>query len=109
MKLIDTLTTMFRHNLWANIRILERCAELNIEQLNASISGTYGSIHETLQHIVSAEQSYFSRISTGEPCHRPDDEPPMTFAEMVESVRITGTGFIEWAPRVLAEDTVIIN
>lgn len=109
MKNTDTLTTMFRHNLWANMRILERCAELNNEQLNTAISGTFGSIHGTLQHIVSAERSYFSRISTGEPHRRSNDEPPMTFEEMMESARISGTGFVEWAPKVQVEDTVLVN
>ena len=67
----DTLTTLFRHNRWANVRILERCAGLTDEQLDATIVGTYGSIRDTLQHIVTAERSYFSRISTGQPYRRP--------------------------------------
>jgi uncharacterized damage-inducible protein DinB len=109
MKPTNTLTTLFSHNLWANLRLLERCAELNTKQLNSTISGTFGSIRETLQHIVYAEQSYFSRISTGEPHHRPDDAPPITLDEMVESVRKTGVGFIEWAPKIQADDTVLLN
>ena len=39
---------------------------------------------DTLQHIVSAEQSYFSRISTGQIYRRPKDAPPLTIAEMTE-------------------------
>ena len=109
MKPADILTTHFSHNLWANLRLLERCAELTREQLDATISGTYGSIHDTLQHIVEAEQSYFSRISTGQPRQRSENAPPMTIAEMMESVRATGAGFIEWAPKVGADDTVQVN
>ncbi len=106
MKPADTVTTLFRHHLWANLRLLERCAELTSEQLDASISGAYGSIHDTLQHIVRSEQSYFSRISTGQPRRFPEDVPPMTIAEMLEAARASGTGFIEWAPKVQAGDTV---
>ena len=73
------------------------------------ISGAFGSIHDTLQHIVLAEQSYFSRISTGQPRRRSEDAPPLTIAEMVESVRRTGSGLIEWAPKVQADDTVQID
>lgn len=29
----DTLTTLFRHNLWANLGLLEQCASLSAEQL----------------------------------------------------------------------------
>jgi uncharacterized damage-inducible protein DinB len=109
MKPTYTLTTLFSHNLWANLRLLERCATLSREQLNASIQGGYGSIHDTLLHIVRAEQSYFSCISTGLPYDRPEDAPPLTLAEMMESTRATGAGFIEWAPKMQADDTVQIN
>ena len=105
----DTLTTLFRHNRWANERILERCAGLTDEQLDATIVGAYGSIRDTLQHIVTAERSYFSRISTGQPYRRPEDAPPLTIAEMTESVRTSGSGLIEWAPKVQAGDTVQVN
>jgi uncharacterized damage-inducible protein DinB len=105
----DTLTTLFCHNRWANVRILERCAGLTDDQLDATIVGAYGSIRDTLQHIVTAERSYFSRISTGQPYRRPEDAPPLTIAEMTESVRTSGSGLIEWAPKVQAGDTVQVN
>jgi uncharacterized damage-inducible protein DinB len=109
MKRTDTLITLFNHNLWANLSLLERCAELTSEQLDATIVGTYGSIYDTLEHIVTAEQSYFSRISTGQPHRRSKDAPPLTIAEMMESVHTTGSGLIEWAPKVQADDTVQLD
>jgi len=109
MKPTDTLTTLFSHNLWANMRLLEQCAELTSEQLDATISGTFGSIGDTLRHIVLAEQGYFSRISTGQPRHQAENDATLTIADMLESVRRTGTGFIEWAPKVSAEETVEVN
>jgi uncharacterized damage-inducible protein DinB len=109
VKTNDTLTTLFSHHLWANLRLLELCADLNSDQLAASIPGARGSIHDTLEHITKAEQSYFSRISTGQRYRRPDDEPPMTIANMIESLRSTGEGMIEWASKVKAGDTVQID
>jgi len=109
MKSTDTLTTLFSHNLWANLRLLERCAELTSEQLEATLSGTFGTIHDTLQHIVRAERSYFARISTGQPRYPSEDAPPWTIAEMVESVRASGSGLIEWAQKVQADDMVQID
>jgi uncharacterized damage-inducible protein DinB len=103
------LTTLFNHHLWANLRLLERCAGLTEEQMAATMPGARGSIRETLEHFVNSEQSYFSRISTGQPRHRPADAPPMTIAEMIESVRFTGAGLIEWAPKIRAEDTVQLD
>ena len=109
MKPTDTLTTLFSHNLWANRRLLERCAELTSEQLDATISGAFGSIRDTLQHIATAEQSYLSRISTGQARRRPDGAPALTMAEMAESMHTTGSGLIEWAPKVQADDTVQVD
>lgn len=107
MKATDTLSTLFGHNLWANLRLLERCATLSREQLDATITGGYGSVRDTLQHIVMGEQLYFSLISTGQRYDRPEDAPPMTIGEMTEAVRITGAGLMEWAPKVQADDTVL--
>jgi uncharacterized damage-inducible protein DinB len=109
MKPTDTLTTLFSHNLWANLRLLERCAELTTEQLDTTTPGAYDSIHKTLQHIVTAEQSYFSRISTGQRHRRPEGEQPLTIAEMMESLRSTGLGLIEWASKVQADDIVQLD
>lgn len=109
MKPTEPLTTLFSHNLWANLRLLDHCAELTSEQLDATISGTYGSIIATLRHIILAEQAYFSRISTGQLLRRPKDAPPLSLAEMTESARTTGNGLIEWAAKVQAEDAVLID
>lgn len=105
----DTITMIFQHNLWANLRLLESCAALTDEQLGSTISGSFGSIHNTLQHIVTAERSYFSRISTGKPVRRPADAPPMTIAEMAEMARESGEGLVEWAPKVRADETVPVD
>ncbi|CAN5606516.1 DinB family protein [soil metagenome] len=109
MKPLDTLTTLFSHNQWANLRLLERCAELNNDQLDFTIPGVFGSIRDTLQHMVASEQSYFYRIRTGQPLARPVDEPALTLAEMLASVRMTGAGLIEWAPKVQTDDTVQVD
>lgn len=105
----DTLTTLFGHNRWANERLIDLCARLSDEQLDATLLGTFGSIRDTLQHIVSAERSYLSRISTGRPYRRPADAPPLTLAEMLEWTRASGAGLIEWAPQVQPGDVVEID
>jgi uncharacterized damage-inducible protein DinB len=109
MKPTDTLTTLFQHNQWANLRLLERCTQLTSEQLEVAVPGTYGSILDTLQHIVRAEKSYFSRISTGQLYRHPADAPPMTMTEMESSMRTIGAGLVEWAAKVDAGDTVQID
>jgi uncharacterized damage-inducible protein DinB len=58
---------MFRHNLWANLRLLELCAALTDEQLDASALGTYGSIRDTLVHLAAAEARYVAVLSGRDP------------------------------------------
>lgn len=109
MKPSDTLTTMFMHNLWANLRLLEQCADLIDQQLEASIPGSRGTIRDTLEHIARSEWGYFTRISTGQRHQWPEDMAPMTIDDMKASLRETGEGLVEWASRVGAEDTVTLD
>ena len=109
MKDTNTLSTLFGHNLWANTKLLELCAGLSDEQLDATIIGTFGTIRETVQHIVTAERSYFSRISTGQPFRRPEDEAPLSMAAVLELTRSTGAGFVEWATKVQGDETVAVD
>ena len=109
MQLKDPLTVAFQHNLWANLTLLEACRELSEEQLARDLLGTYGSIRDTLEHIVRGEMSYFSRISTGKRKTFPADAPPMTIPEMIEHTRQTGEGLVAWARKVSAEESVEIN
>ena len=62
-----------RHNSWATHELLEFCAGLKREQLDATTAGTYGTILATLQHIVDAETGYHWRLS-GAPGDRPRAE-----------------------------------
>ena len=105
----DTLMTLFKHNLWANLLLLEHCSRLTDGQMAASIPGSFGSIYETWVHMVKAERSYFSRISTGQRYAEPPDEAPMTWADMAASLRRTGEGLLEWVHQVGADDLVTID
>jgi uncharacterized damage-inducible protein DinB len=109
MQQTDLLTTLFRHNLWANLRLFEFCTGLTAEQMNATIPGAFGSIADTLHHVVRSEESYFERISTGKRRPKNPNEPRLTMPEMIESLQTTGRGFIEWAPKILPEDTVVVD
>ena len=56
----ELLVELYRHNLWANLRMADACAGLTEGQLDASVHGTAGSIRATLLHIAGAEQRYVS-------------------------------------------------
>src|SRR5215471_9654530 len=58
------LPDFFQYNLWANLRLLDACAQLSDAQLDATMLGTFGSVRETLMHLFSSEEGY-ARSLTG--------------------------------------------
>src|SRR2546421_11080856 len=52
------LPDFFKYNLWANLRLLDACAQLSDAQLDATMTGTFGSVRETLLHLFAAEEGY---------------------------------------------------
>jgi uncharacterized damage-inducible protein DinB len=58
-----TLLELFRHKTWATLRLIEYCQGLADEHLDATIPGTFGTIRETLRHLVAADEGYFSLLT----------------------------------------------
>jgi uncharacterized damage-inducible protein DinB len=61
------LVDFYKHNLWANVGLLDACAHLTDEQLHASVPGMYGRICDTLVHLFRAEDSYLARLLGRQP------------------------------------------
>jgi uncharacterized damage-inducible protein DinB len=59
----SVLSTLFAHNAWANLKLLNFCEHLSNEQLDATAIGCFGTIRDTLLHIVGAEVSYVKRVN----------------------------------------------
>ena len=52
VRMVSLLVMFYEHNTWANLRLLDFCAGLSDEQLDASAPGTFGRVRDTLVHIV---------------------------------------------------------
>ena len=52
------LDDAFAHHVWATARIIDACLPLSPEQLATGGSGTYGSIIDTLRHLVDGDAFY---------------------------------------------------
>jgi uncharacterized damage-inducible protein DinB len=50
--MVSLLVTLCEHNTGTNLRLLDFCARLSDEQLDASAPGTFGRVRDTLVHIV---------------------------------------------------------
>lgn len=93
------LEELFKHNLWANLQMLEACSRLTDEQLEAVIPGTYGSIRSTLLHIVGAEEGYVARLK-GQPRPPLREEADFTgFDDLRAAAVQSGEALIEIAEK----------
>jgi uncharacterized damage-inducible protein DinB len=63
----DLFSELFKHNLWANVRLLDTCERLDDAQLERTVVGTYGSIRDTCVHLVAAEGRYVALLTNRQP------------------------------------------
>ena len=92
------LDDAFAHHTWATLQVMDVCAELDPEQLEATAPGTYGTILDTLRHIVSADSAYLFAMTGGKV--QPIDEERMDLAVL----RKTTEGFVSEYSALLATD-----
>lgn len=52
------LDDAFDHHVWATVRLIDACLPLTPDQLATKVPGTYGSIIETLRHLVDGDGFY---------------------------------------------------
>lgn len=62
----DGLVDAFRHDAWAMRELLLACAGLTDDQVRATVAGTYGTVIDTLCHVVTAESRYCARVTAEE-------------------------------------------
>ncbi|HLQ48430.1 MAG TPA: DinB family protein [Candidatus Dormibacteraeota bacterium] len=61
------LADAFGHHVWATVRVLDACSALDDAQLATAVPGTYGSIIQTLRHLVDGDVFYLDVLRGGPP------------------------------------------
>jgi uncharacterized damage-inducible protein DinB len=89
---------LFGYHTWANVRLIEFCAGLDEAQLETTAPTAYGSIRDTLAHIVAGEAS-FVRALGGE---LPQAAEPVGLAEIAARARCSGEALQAIAGRTRA-------
>jgi uncharacterized damage-inducible protein DinB len=95
------LADMFQHNQWANLALLDLCSTSPDEVLETAVPGTYGSIRDTLRHMVGAEERYVAALLGGDERRNPTleaTEPDL--ATLREHARRSGEDLIAFAQSV---------
>ena len=83
------LVKLFEHNNWANLQIIQACAPLSNEQLDAEPqSASKGSIRQTLLHLVSAQLSYLKTLTLPVDARR--EATSVVFADLHEAIALSG-------------------
>jgi uncharacterized damage-inducible protein DinB len=59
------LADAFAHHVWATQRLIDTCLSLSSEQLATSVPGTYGSILDTMRHVVGGDAAYLFVLTGG--------------------------------------------
>ena len=61
----DLLRHAFDHHVWATATMIDACLALPPEQLGTNAAGTYGSIRDTIRHLVDSDAIYLSAFEGG--------------------------------------------
>jgi uncharacterized damage-inducible protein DinB len=99
------LPDFFKYNLWANLRLLDACAQLSDAQLDATTKGTYGSVRETLMHLFASEEGYVGALTGQRPepaLHEP--APFVGFDELRRRAERSGEELIRFTEQAEEAD-----
>ncbi len=55
----------FAHHVWATLRLIDACIPLSSDQLGTAVPGTFGSIIDTIRHLVGADCAYLYALTGG--------------------------------------------
>ena len=103
----STFMEFIRYNNWANQQVLHACQNLSEAQLAATIPGAYGTIRDTLRHIIRAETHYLNLLTGSSP------QPPFEWEAQPGLEAVTayaaqvGEALEEMAQRTLPTDQVL--
>lgn len=59
---MDTLRNLYAHHAWANARVFTTCRAVDRQRLDEQAPGTYGSLAQTLRHLVVVEDAYIHML-----------------------------------------------
>ncbi len=96
----ESLVELFRHNVWANQCLFDACEGLSDAQLDATTPGTFGSIRNTLMHIVGLQERCAVALSESGPVNEIRERGPFPgLAELQDSARTSGEALVGVAAR----------
>jgi uncharacterized damage-inducible protein DinB len=104
------LDDAFGHHVWATLTLIDSCLALPSEQLETTVPGTYGSIIDTMRHLVGADVSYLVALTGGlRPAIEEEVERQMGLADLRDAMVANGPIWSAFLAHDLDPDTVVIR
>jgi uncharacterized damage-inducible protein DinB len=100
------LNDAFAHHTWATLELLGACGQLQDHQLRVGVPGVYGSILETLRHLVGSDCSYLFVTSGGHPDF---DEDAAELADLQSEMETHQAAWTELLGRDLDPDAWLVR
>ena len=101
------LADAFGHHVWATLQLIDACLPLTEEQLASPVPGTFGSIIETMRHLVGADRSYLELLSDGRVTAI--DEESMDLPALRAAIVETGPVWADVVAGDLDPDLVVVR
>jgi uncharacterized damage-inducible protein DinB len=95
----------FEHHVWATVRLIDVCLGLSPEQLGTAVHGTYGSILDTMRHLVGADSWYLFDV-TGDRTRR-IEEDRMDLPELRAAMVADGAAWTQFLAQAPDPDAVV--
>ena len=103
----NSLVELFRHNLWANLRLIDHVAVLNPDLLEATVQGTFGAVGATLKHIVANEEGYLLHMGNPVTEHLLFHEyGVLDLTDLRQRAQATGDGLIALAEALIPDGAI---
>jgi uncharacterized damage-inducible protein DinB len=101
------LRDAFAHHVWATLTLIDACRSLDAEQLATSVPGTYGSIIDTMRHLVGADASYLFVLSGGSALEI--EEERMDLRELRAAMEANGPAWAALVAGDLDPDAIVVR
>ena len=101
------LADAFEHHVWATLRLTDACLALTPEQLGTGVPGTYGTILDTMRHLVGADCSYLFALTGGRVAVV--DEDRMGLAQLRAAMEANGPAWDSLLRQDLDPDIVVVR
>ena len=95
------------HHVWATLRLIDACLPLSEEQLATAVPGTYGSIIDTVRHLVGGDSGYLFVVGGGRT--QPIEEEGMGLAELRSVMEANGAAWSTVLDGELDPDAILVR